>query len=276
MSTARKTKGIAVILVAILTVLTVSACGTKTYTVKIIDQNTTIETEATSNETVRDVLAEAGITLGERDEVTPSLDTKIDDTVTEIKISRYAKVTIIDGEDKIEVELVGGLVSNALQTAGITLGANDKIDCDATDFLTDKMVITIERQKSVSLEADGTTKEVLTAAKTVEDFLKEQGITLNTGDTVSPEATAVLKDGDKIVVTRYVAPVEEQTVWQQPDNSQVYYEPQQPDNSQDYSEPQQPAGRYEVSRIAYPNCADGSHGYYEVTYSDGSVEYIEY
>ena len=35
-------------------------------------------------------------------------------------------------------------------------------------------------------------------------------------------------------------------------------------------------GRYEVSRVAVPNCADGSHGYYEITYSDGSKEYVEY
>ncbi|MBR3243092.1 MAG: DUF348 domain-containing protein, partial [Parasporobacterium sp.] len=229
------------------------------------------------------VLAEAGITLGERDEVTPALETKIDDTINEIHVSRYAKVTIVDGDDTVDVELVGGLVSTALETAGITLGANDKMDCDAADFLTDNMVITIERQKSVSLEADGETKEILTASETVEDFLKEQGISLNTGDTVSPEAQTVLKDGDKIVVTRYVAPVEEQPdnsqnnyEQQAADNSQYYQEPQQADNSQYYQEPQQAAGRYEVSRVAYPNCADGSHGYYEITYSDGSVEYIEY
>ena len=35
-------------------------------------------------------------------------------------------------------------------------------------------------------------------------------------------------------------------------------------------------GRYEVNRVAVPNCADGSHGYYEITYSDGTVEYVEY
>ena len=271
MRTVKFTKGIAVILTAVFAMLLLSACGTKTYMVKIVDQNITTEVEASSGQTVGDVLAEAGITPGERDEVAPLTDTKIDDTVNEIKVSRYAKVTIVDGDEKVDLELVGGLVSTALQAAGITLGANDKMDCDAADFLTDNMVITIERQKSVSLEADGETKEVLTASKTVEEFLKEQGITLNTGDTVSPEAETVLKDGDKIVVTRYVAPVEEQ-----PENSQNYYEPQQADNSQYYQEPQQPAGRYEVSRIAYPNCADGSHGYYEITYSDGSVEYIEY
>ena len=266
MKAVRKSKWIAVLMPFVLAVLLLSACGTKTYSVKITDQNTTTEVEANSSQTVDDVLTEAGIALAEHDEVTPALDTKIDENVTEIKVARYAKVTIIDGEEKIEVELVGADAAKALQTAGITLGVNDTIDCDANAFLKDGMTITIGRKNTVSVEADGETKEVVTEAKTVEELLKEVGITLNEGDTVAPEAAAVLKDGDKIVVTRYVAPVVETPVAQAPS--------WQPDYSQDYS--QQPAGRYEVSRVAYPNCADGSHGYYEVTYSDGSVEYIEY
>lgn len=35
-------------------------------------------------------------------------------------------------------------------------------------------------------------------------------------------------------------------------------------------------GRYEVSRQAYPDCDGSGHGYYEITYSDGSVETVEY
>ena len=39
---------------------------------------------------------------------------------------------------------------------------------------------------------------------------------------------------------------------------------------------EKPAGKQVVSKVAVPNCADGSHGYYEIHYSDGSVEYVEY
>lgn len=35
-------------------------------------------------------------------------------------------------------------------------------------------------------------------------------------------------------------------------------------------------GRYEVSRQNYPDCDGSGHGYYEITYSDGSVETVEY
>ena len=40
--------------------------------------------------------------------------------------------------------------------------------------------------------------------------------------------------------------------------------------------PQGDGGVYEVSREAVPSCADGSHGYYDITMSDGSHVYEEY
>ena len=47
---------------------------------------------------------------------------------------------------------------------------------------------------------------------------------------------------------------------------------EEPDNSQT-AEPEQP---YEVSRQQYDDCDGSGHGYYEITYSDGSVSYEEY
>ena len=37
-----------------------------------------------------------------------------------------------------------------------------------------------------------------------------------------------------------------------------------------------PQGKYEVSRQPYDDCDGSGHGYYEITYSDGSVSYEEY
>ena len=56
------------------------------------------------------------------------------------------------------------------------------------------------------------------------------------------------------------------------------------DNSSDYSyqEPSysepaaQPSAPYEVGRQQYDDCDGSGHGYYEITYSDGSVSYEEY
>ena len=37
-----------------------------------------------------------------------------------------------------------------------------------------------------------------------------------------------------------------------------------------------PQGKYEVSRQAYDDCDGSGHGYYEITYSDGSTAREEY
>ena len=39
---------------------------------------------------------------------------------------------------------------------------------------------------------------------------------------------------------------------------------------------QQAPAVYEVSRVAYDDCDGSGHGYFEITYSDGSVAYEEY
>lgn len=248
-----------------------SACGAKKVNVTIVDRNITTEAEASTDQTVQEVLDAAGIKLSEKDKVSPERDIKISDSVTEIKISRYAKVSIIDGENSIEVELVGATVADALKTAGIILGPNDSLDCKEEDYLTDGMAIHVEHKKSVTVEADGNLQTVTTPARTVGEVLAELKIALGEGDTVQPSADTVIHDGDHILVTRFTSA--EGGSAQTPEQAGGY-DPgyAAPTNT----EPAPAAERTEVSRVAYPNCADGSHGYYEVTYSDGSVEYIVY
>lgn len=36
------------------------------------------------------------------------------------------------------------------------------------------------------------------------------------------------------------------------------------------------ADREEVSRVPYYDCDGSDHGYYEITYSDGSTEYVDF
>lgn len=46
--------------------------------------------------------------------------------------------------------------------------------------------------------------------------------------------------------------------------------------AQQQQQQQQAPAVYEVSRVAYDDCDGSGHGYYEITYSDGSVAYEEY
>ena len=54
-----------------------------------------------------------------------------------------------------------------------------------------------------------------------------------------------------------------------PDDEQQQEQPQQ-------SQQEQPAGKTVVSKENFPDCDGSGHGYYEIHYSDGSVEYQQY
>ena len=180
------------------------------YQVTIQDGKETTEITANSRQNVKDVLEEAGITLGDKDETDPALDEKISGEIT-ILIKRYASVTVVgvDGTE-IPVECVGGTVADAVEKAGITLEEGQVLDAEEDEFLTDGMTITVTQQPAVKLTVDGETKNVFTSAKTVEEFLEEQNITLGENDRVSPEQSEAIKNGMKIVVQRVV--IKEETV----------------------------------------------------------------
>lgn len=63
---------------------------------------------------------------------------------------------------------------------------------------------------------------------------------------------------------------QEQTYYEEP----VYQEPAPQEPAA--QEPEQPSEPVEVSRQAYDDCDGSGHGYYEITYSDGSIVFEEY
>ncbi len=182
--------------------LSFAACSAKAVTVTINDSGTKTEVEATTGMTVSEAVEKGGLSLGEKDETTPEKDEKITEDTTEITIKRYAKVTVVKGTEKKEVELVGGTVEEAVKKAGFTLGANDALDADKSAYLKDGMTITITAALKITLTVDGKTTEVSTSAKDVKSFLDEQKIKLGKDDTVSEKLETPLKNGMKIVVKR--------------------------------------------------------------------------
>ena len=214
-------------------------------------------------------------------------------------------------------------------------------DVDKDKYLEDGMVINMVKGTKVTLTVDGKTNDVATKAKTVEDFLKEQKVTLGADDEVSEKLTAEIKDGMKIVVKRVEYKTEEKTekieyktVEKESDSLEAGKEEvtqegkdgektvtykvkyvdgkedsrekveekvtkeavdkvvtrgtkaessqqEQPQQSQQQEQPQQsqqeqPAGKTVVSKENFPDCDGSGHGYYEIHYSDGSVEYQQY
>lgn len=323
--------------------LSFAACSAKAVTVTINDSGTKTEVEATTGMTVSEAVEKGGLSLGEKDETTPEKDEKITEDTTEITIKRYAKVTVVKGTEKKEVELVGGTVEEAVKKAGFTLGANDTLDADKSAYLKDGMTITITAALKVTLTVDGKTTEVSTSAKDVKSFLDEQKIKLGKDDTVSEKLETPLKNGMKIVVKRvefkeekkaeeidfesekeyddsmnegeskvtqqgvkgekevvytvkYVDGKEEsrekksEKVIKEPVKEITTYgtkteSPQNNDNSNNNSGNNKPAesesqasqgGKTVVSKTPIYDCDGSGHGYYEIKYSDGSVEHQDF
>ena len=113
-------KALLVAMLAGLLTFLVTGCGEECK-VTIQDMNETTEVTANTRQTVKEVLEEAEITLGEQDETDPGLDEKVSNDM-EIVVKRYASVTVV-GADGTEypVECVGGTVADAVKEAGVTL-----------------------------------------------------------------------------------------------------------------------------------------------------------
>ena len=202
---------IALMMAVCLVACGLTACGGKTVTVTVNDQGTTTEVEATTGNTVEQTLSGADIKLGEKDETEPAKDEKITEDTKEIIIKRYAKVTVVYGDEKKEVELVGGTVEQAIEKSGFKLDKGVAPDKNKADYLTDGMVINLIKSMTVSITVDGKTSEVSTAVKTVKDLLKEQKITLGDDDIVSPKQDTALKEGLKITIKRVTYKEEKKT-----------------------------------------------------------------
>ena len=192
--------GMAVLLICIM-IVSMSACGAK-VSVIVLDGTQTTQVETKTGKTIAAVLEEAGITLGDKDETEPAADAKLTKDVAQITVKRYASVTVVKGDDKKEVELVGATVEDAIKASGFALSDKESPDVDPQSFLTDGMTITIAKAMSVTVVHDGKTETFTTKAQTVKALLEEQGLTLDEDDGMSAKMEDKLKDGAKITIVR--------------------------------------------------------------------------
>lgn len=309
------------------------ACGGKEMALTVNDRGTKTEVTANVGNTVAQVLEKAQITLGEKDETEPAKDAKITEDVKEIIVKRYAKITVVLGDEKKEIEVVGGTVEDAIKKAGYTLDGGITSDTPATDYVKDGMTITLTKGLTVELTMDGKTTTISTSAKTVADLANE--LKLGADDELSEKAETAITDGMKLTVRRveykevketekisfeteerysdsissgssevtqegvdgekevtykvkYVDGKEDsrksvsEKVTKEPVNKIVTYGTASDDSgysdggNQGGGSDSTPAGRTVVSRQQVPDCDGSGHGYYIITYSDGSEEYEEY
>ena len=100
-----------------------SACGGsgKKISIVIHDSGKDYKCEGTDDMTVQKLIDESGLTITDKDETEPDRDTKWSEAKADaITIKRYAKVTVVCGDESKTVELKGATVEQAVSAAGFT------------------------------------------------------------------------------------------------------------------------------------------------------------
>jgi uncharacterized protein YabE (DUF348 family) len=151
--------------------------------------------------TVGDLLHAQGIAHGERDVVSPSPDTTLDDgDRVVVRYGRLLSLTV-DGQTR-DVWTTALTVDEALSQLGIradgavlSASRSQRIDRRGLD-------LDLRMPRGLTITADGTSVPLTTTAATVGDALAEAGITLGERDTVSPQADEPTVDGQSVTVTR--------------------------------------------------------------------------
>lgn len=105
----------------------------------------------TSLNSIRELLKEETITLGERDKVQPGLETKLLDGMT-ITITRARDVVIQAGDEKKVVRTTSFLTDKVLQESGIVLGDMDRVYPARGGYCLDLIRIVRVEKKEVSEE----------------------------------------------------------------------------------------------------------------------------
>lgn len=187
--------------------------------------------------TVKDFLAEQKITLGENDEVSPKLDEKI---------KEGSKITVKRVEFK------------------------DEVNKESIDFETEEKQSSSLSSGTTEVTQDGSNgeKEVTYKVKYVD------------GKEVSREKVSekVTKEPVKKIVTVGTAVANNSGNSSQQTNNNNNSNSNSNSNSSLSSQTQTPTegGKQVVSKQAVYDCDGSGHGYYVITYSDGSVEYEEF
>lgn len=315
MRTKDKVQGKIYVLTCLLGCIMLTGCSGKDVQVTITDGNTETKVMMAAGETVKEALKRAEIQVSEGDVVEPELDAAFTQQNTEVTIARCAKVTVEDGENITELELTGQTVQDVLEQTGITLKEHDYLNHAPEAVLFDGMNITVIRRVEVTVSIDGETRKCLTKATDVESFLAEQNIAVDSKDRISPEKSTALAEGTKITVERVSVkeiteiepiPFETETEYSNSMYSdeivektpgvegrkevtyQVTYVDGKEENRKPVSEKviTEPVSqvvtqgtkerRRIVSKQRVDDCDGSGHGYYVITWSDGTVEYQDF
>jgi uncharacterized protein YabE (DUF348 family) len=114
-------------------------------------------------------------------------------------------ITLVVGGDVQDVETQTATIDDLLREQAIRLANDDAISASPDTLLTDGMVVTINRARSVTLQVDDETSTIQTPFTNPQDILNNQAITLNPPDRVWLDGT----NAEHSALARWPVPVNE-------------------------------------------------------------------
>ncbi len=196
--------------------LSVLVGGTAAYvandtTVQLTVDGKTTEVKAFGSPSVEDVLAEADVSVGDRDLVAPSLDTEVDDG-GEV-IVQYARqlVVTVDGQEKT-YWTTALTVDDALEDLDIRADGAWMSSSRSQRLGRSGLALELFTPKDVTVAVDGTRDVVTSTSRDVAALLTELGIVLDADDTIKVPSSTPLEDGLVVDVDRVSVDTEEREV----------------------------------------------------------------
>ncbi|MGC3955811.1 MAG: ubiquitin-like domain-containing protein [Propionicimonas sp.] len=152
--------------------------------------------------TVADVLANNGITLGERDLVYPALTDAVADGQT-VTVSYSKQVTLnVDGEP-VSFYTTAAVLDDALKDFEVHELSASKLSVSRSAALPRTgLSIEVTTPKEITLKVGGKSSTATTTADTVAELLTEQGVTLDADDRLEPADHTEVTEGLEVVVDR--------------------------------------------------------------------------
>jgi uncharacterized protein YabE (DUF348 family) len=172
----------------------------KTVTISVDGQ---VRKVTTHGGTVGKVLADASLSAGPHDLLTPSADSSLADG-DRIALRRGRELQLVVDGEKRSVWVTAASVDEALGQVGVRAEGAVLSASRSRSIPLGGMELAVTTVKSVSILADGHVKSVRTTAPTVRDALMQAGVNLRPADRISATRTTRVKDGMTIRVTRIV------------------------------------------------------------------------
>ena len=191
--------------------------------VTVRDEGTTTEVE-THADTVGEVLAGAGVVVGDYDQLflsgnpclpdTPlppprEVDASSVDAIVsafrqpiQVSVQRAVQVHVLDGSVLTTIQTTRNTVGEALADHNISLHSRDLVVPDLNATLASETQVRIRRATPVTLEVDRQVRMLRTQMETVEALLVSEGIVLGAMDYVVPGLDAPIMNGSRVVVVR--------------------------------------------------------------------------